>query len=149
MVISGVSVGMVIRSKISPFSLPTAHTIFVPPASSAPILIPASISAVRNHNLKSHRKSRILPCQFTIQTPQIQFKNKKGVPSGPSLKMYSRKTHFKKLPLGTPFWLFLCNTYSSGFSAWIMADFCIGIRHALLFPNSTMTVSSVMSISTP
>ena len=35
-VISGVSVGMETRSKISPSSFPIAHTIFVPPASNAP-----------------------------------------------------------------------------------------------------------------
>ena len=39
MVISGVSVGMEICSKISPVSFPTAHTILVPPASNAPSLM--------------------------------------------------------------------------------------------------------------
>ena len=38
---------------------------------------------------------------------------------------------------------------AEGFSTCAMADFCMGIRQFLLFPNSTITVSSVISITTP
>ena len=47
---------------------------------------------------------------------------------------------------------FLCTTYSvysPAFSTCAIADFCIGIRQFLLLPNSTITVSSVMSITVP
>ena len=40
-------------------------------------------------------------------------------------------------------------TYPSGCSSWTIADFCIGMRQFLLLPNSTMTVSFVMSMTTP
>lgn len=44
---------------------------------------------------------------------------------------------------------FSAATASSGFSTTATADFCIGIRQFLLFPNSIITVSSVMSITMP
>lgn len=47
---------------------------------------------------------------------------------------------------------FLYSFYSatlSGFSTCAIATFCIGIRQFLLLPNSTMTVSSVISITMP
>ena len=40
-------------------------------------------------------------------------------------------------------------TYPSGCSSWTIAAFCIGMRQFLLLPNSTMTVSFVMSMTTP
>ena len=46
--------------------------------------------------------------------------------------------------------LILTPSYSaSGFSTCAIADFCIGIRQFLLFPNSMITVSSVISIIVP
>ena len=39
--------------------------------------------------------------------------------------------------------------FYSGFSTCTMAVFCMGIRQFLLLPNSTITVSSVMSMTTP
>ena len=46
------------------------------------------------------------------------------------------------------FFLFF-RSYASGFSTWTIACFCIGIRQFLLLPNSTITVSSVISMITP
>ena len=42
-----------------------------------------------------------------------------------------------------------CSYSASAFSTCVIADFCIGIRQFLLFPNSTITSSSEISISTP
>ena len=65
------------------------------------------------------------------------------------LRITQTKVSFSKAFVRQSYGFYKVQPLSTGFSIWTIACFCIGMRQFLLLPNSTMTVSSVMSMITP